>query len=854
MMRKLVALVGVTLLCAYLAPREAGAADDEILREAGGGEAGPVSAGGRLVEQAKEDSIDAQRRSARSRYYSEMGRKLYGDLKYEEAIKQLERALEIDPSNAEAARYLRLARNVTGVRLAKVRSTFEILQTSRKVKIQELLLQLRNLYGRGLELYKSAERPEAAEGGKEALLAASIRDLGDAIEVLDRAGEIIRWMPYDVNLDTQRGQVRDLSAKAKQLRRIRIAALEAVKKAKAIDEAQARKAVERDFEGKKVRKLLDQAEMLYDHQQYEQCEKLAREILRMDPMNGEAIRLHVSSRANKHLKKSANISERRREERITLNERLEEATVPWSHYLVYPPDWEIIKERQTVSEVERDEPSWKKEIRKQMDRRVTFEFVDTPLEEAINFLQTLTKVNMILDPNAFTGGGGADVPITLKVSDMELSLALKWILRLAELDYTLKNEAVFISTPQNLAGEVELKIYDVRDLTEQITQFPGPEIVIGTGGGGAASGFGPVLTGGGGGSVAFGADSLAEMIQTRIRPDSWAAELGTSIEDREGRLVVMQRPEVHRLIEQLLRSLRESQTLQVIVQARFLEVRDEFIEEIGVQFADETTTPLIDDAHPMAPSESSGFSHTDTRRPTQRQFGGDYIYTGRTEFIHRRNPAFGSRLNVSTPIASGQGAVFQFRYINGIQANAILTALTKEENGEELMAPKLTMYNNQRAHLIAASQHAYISDYNTSGGIYEPVVDALLEGTVLDVRPTVSHDRRYVTLELRPGNARLTNLRPVTISGLSLNLIVELPVVEFRSVRTTVTLPDGGTILMSGLMLDNKFDAHDGVPFLSDLPIIGRIFGSDLKQRFKRNLLIVVSAQLILFDEEEAKL
>jgi type II secretory pathway component GspD/PulD (secretin) len=97
-------------------------------------------------------------------------------------------------------------------------------------------------------------------------------------------------------------------------------------------------------------------------------------------------------------------------------------------------------------------------------------------------------------------------------------------------------------------------------------------------------------------------------------------------------------------------------------------------------------------------------------------------------------------------------------------------------------------------------------------------------------------------------------MRNVAIGGGAINLIVQLPTIEFRSVRTTVTLPDGGTILMSGLMLDNKFDAHDGVPFLSDLPIIGRLFGYDLKQRFKRNLLIVVSAQLILFDEEEAKL
>ncbi len=889
-MRKLVAaLVCISLMCAYVVPSVAYAAGDDILDAVTGTGGEGESAQGTLDEMGKKKSLEAQRRAARSKYYSEMGRKLYQDLKYEEAEKILEKALEIDPGNKEATRYLSLVRTITNTdRLSTVKDTFSLLKEERKVKIQELILQLQNLYDRGLNHYKAAENPAAKAGsrGKEAMLANSIRDCEAGIEALSRGSEIIRWMPYQVDLSSQKKQVKDLTVKCRSLKRARIAQIEALKKDRAYDEAKTRKAVEADFERKKIRKLLDQCELLFDQRQYIKCERLAKEIRELDPTNAEANRLYYSARANKHLQRDDEIAEVRAEEKISLDERLEEATVPWSYYLVYPDDWEEIKERETLADVDKSEPQWKKDIRRQLDRRVTFEFVDTPLEEAINFLQTLTKVNMILDPAAFSGGGDAQVPITLKVSDMELGLALKWILRLAELDYTLKNEAVFISTPENLAGEVDLKIYDVRDLTESITQFPGPEIVIGAGtaGGSGAGGIGGILTAESSGGTMFEASSLAEMIQTRIKPDSWAAEFGTSIEDRDGRLVVMQRPEIHRLIDQLLRSLRESQTLQVIVQARFLEVRDEFLEEIGVQFTDLPNTlgleePMetggldMDDDHPTASLVDpagllddtyggpppvnriglpSGFQTDDTIRSGEAR--GLYDYRGRTQYFHARNNPFGSRLSTATPMTSPQGAVFQFRYVSGIQVNAILQALTKEENGEELMAPKLTMYNNQRAHLLAAHQRAYISDYNTSGGIYEPVVDTLLEGTVLDVRPTVSHDRRYVTLELRPGNARLTNMRRVNVGGGLINLAIQLPVIEFRSVRTTVTVPDGGTILMSGLMTDSKFDAHDGIPFLSDLPVLGRLFGYDLKQRFKRNLLIVVSAQLILFDEEESKL
>ena len=55
-------------------------------------------------------------------------------------------------------------------------------------------------------------------------------------------------------------------------------------------------------------------------------------------------------------------------------------------------------------------------------------------------------------------------------------------------------------------------------------------------------------------------------------------------------------------------------------------------------------------------------------------------------------------------------------------------------------------------------------------------------------------------------------------------------------------------------MTDLKFEASSGVPFFSDLPVVGRLFGTDLRQREKINLLVLVSANLILFEEEEAKL
>jgi hypothetical protein len=98
------------------------------------------------------------------------------------------------------------------------------------------------------------------------------------------------------------------------------------------------------------------------------------------------------------------------------------------------------------------EEPWVQDTRKRLTRRVSFEFVDTPLEETLQFLNSLTKVNIILDPKAAAEGVNK-TPITLRVQDLEMGTALKWLLRLAGLRYEFRNQAVFITRDDKPAGQ-----------------------------------------------------------------------------------------------------------------------------------------------------------------------------------------------------------------------------------------------------------------------------------------------------------------------------------------------------------------------------------------------------------------
>jgi Flp pilus assembly protein TadD len=130
----------------------------------------------------------------------------------------------------------------------------------------------------------------------------------------------------------------------------------------------------------------------------------------------------------------------------------EEANRILQDYITYPEGWADTHPRAGDAGRARTGEPWMMDIQRRLSRRVSFEFRDTPLQEALTFLQTLSKVNITLDPKAATAPT-TQLKITLRVTDMDMETALKWILRLAELDYELRPEGVFISTRELLRRE-----------------------------------------------------------------------------------------------------------------------------------------------------------------------------------------------------------------------------------------------------------------------------------------------------------------------------------------------------------------------------------------------------------------
>ena len=83
---------------------------------------------------------------------------------------------------------------------------------------------------------------------------------------------------------------------------------------------------------------------------------------------------------------------------------------------------------------------------------------------------------------------------------------------------------------------------------------------------------------------------------------------------------------------------------------------------------------------------------------------------------------------------------------------------------------------------------------------------------------------------------------------------MQLPTFSFTTVSTTVSVPDGGTILLGGIKRLREGRNEHGVPMLSKLPYLNRLFKSVGIGRTTQSLMLMVTPRIIIQEEEERKL
>jgi type II secretory pathway component GspD/PulD (secretin) len=124
------------------------------------------------------------------------------------------------------------------------------------------------------------------------------------------------------------------------------------------------------------------------------------------------------------------------------------------------------------------------------------------------------------------------------------------------------------------------------------------------------------------------------------------------------------------------------------------------------------------------------------------------------------------------------------------------------------------------------------------------------------VRPTVSNDRRYITLELQPTVADLLEPIPTFATTLASSfspVIIQLPEIRLQQARTTVRIPDKGSILIGGLKRIQTVDRASETPWLAKIPILSFLFSRKGRSDEMSHLMILVRAEITDLAEQEER-
>jgi hypothetical protein len=154
----------------------------------------------------------------------------------------------------------------------------------------------------------------------------------------------------------------------------------------------------------------------------------------------------------------------------------------------------------------------------------SFDFDKTPMVEAVSLLQRVTGLNIILD----TELARANPRLTLRVTNMRLGSALRWICELADAEYVLMDQAIYIVPKNKRRQRPQTIVVDVRDLTRPVRNFPGPRITIGD----------PTVAGVGIAAAAPPAGAIAADLAGLLERCLRARGEDAAVEERHGRLVI----------------------------------------------------------------------------------------------------------------------------------------------------------------------------------------------------------------------------------------------------------------------------------------------------------------------------
>jgi type II secretory pathway component GspD/PulD (secretin) len=284
--------------------------------------------------------------------------------------------------------------------------------------------------------------------------------------------------------------------------------------------------------------------------------------------------------------------------------------------------------------------------------------------------------------------------------------------------------------------------------------------------------------------------------QFRVMPDQHTVE-------------IIERPEHLPLIERVLKMLDKPER-QVYVDAKIIEITYDSNFEFGVEF--------LFDKNPATDSADTFF----------RMATGTFNPSSYLDSLRPGAPAFqGSQLNFQLigDNVEDEGAL-----------SYIMRAVQQRGNAEILSQPSLLATEKKAAKIITGTQTP-VPQIESRGASTFVRTKFEETGIKLNITPEFI-GREHIRMKVTPEVSQVTGF--VTLEG-----NVEVPVISTRNADTTVTVRDGETLIIGGLMSTATVEDRTQVPLLGDIPLLGYLFGSTRKKEIKTELVFFITVRIV---------
>ncbi|MDQ7015997.1 MAG: type II secretion system secretin GspD [Gammaproteobacteria bacterium] len=306
------------------------------------------------------------------------------------------------------------------------------------------------------------------------------------------------------------------------------------------------------------------------------------------------------------------------------------------------------------------------------------------------------------------------------------------------------------------------------------------------------------------------ARTASSAVKGKTTASSGRSDIDIQADEHTNSLIITAAPNEMRSLQGVIRQL-DIRRAQVLIEAIITEISEDKNRELGIQLA--------------------GGNNNNNNQPLGfTNFGGESSLTG---LVASKGTSAAGLAGLTLGFGSATGSVLDFV--------GLVRALASDANNNILSTPSLVTLDNQEAEIIVGENVPFVTgQYSSAAGATAGTANPFQTierqdiGLTLKVKPQIN-EGNTIKMEI---NQEVSNVKSSSQSSADITTTK-------RSIKTTVMVEDGQTIVLGGLISDTLRDTNEKVPLLGDIPLLGRLFQYRKTATVKQNLMVFIHPTIL---------